>query len=108
MEHLKCVSFRKALVLPVNFRLGWKDLPGTNTLAYSKISLITAVNFFITLGPGAGAGAGSGEKTHLMVLKLGPRKVLGVVTPIRQSLSKIKVLPEKSRENLFPLQNKSN
>jgi hypothetical protein len=35
-----------------NIRLGWKDMPGTNTLAYQKDSYITDVNSFITLVPG--------------------------------------------------------
>ncbi len=31
------------LASPTNIRLGWKGLPGTNTLAYYKNPLITAV-----------------------------------------------------------------
>jgi hypothetical protein len=36
VEHPKSASLSYATVLPVNIRLGWKDLPGTNTLAYCK------------------------------------------------------------------------
>ncbi len=35
------------MALPTN-RLGWKGLPGTNTLAYYEKILITAVTSFIT------------------------------------------------------------
>jgi hypothetical protein len=35
-----------------NIRLGWKGLPGTNTLAYYTQILITTVKSFITLTPG--------------------------------------------------------
>jgi hypothetical protein len=38
--------------LPAIIRLGWKGLPGTNTLAYYENSLITDRKSFITLGPG--------------------------------------------------------
>ena len=38
MEHLKVSPLRKGLVLLSNIRLGWKGLPGTNTLAYYKIT----------------------------------------------------------------------
>ncbi len=30
------LHFRQAPVLPANIRLGWKGLPGTNTVAYYK------------------------------------------------------------------------
>ncbi len=33
MEHLKGALLRWALALPADIRLGWKGLPGTNTLA---------------------------------------------------------------------------
>ncbi len=36
MENLKGASLVQALALLVNIRLGWKGLPGTNTLAYNK------------------------------------------------------------------------
>jgi hypothetical protein len=39
------------LALPANIRLGWKGLPGTNTLAYYKNPLITAVKSFIVQAP---------------------------------------------------------
>ncbi len=41
------------LALPTNFRLGWKGLPETNTLAYHEHSEIPVVKSFITLGPRA-------------------------------------------------------
>jgi hypothetical protein len=37
------------LALPTNIRLGWKGLPGTNTLAYYENWQITAVKSFIGL-----------------------------------------------------------
>ncbi len=37
--------------LPTNIRLGWKDFPGTNTLAYYENPLITGLKSFITLVP---------------------------------------------------------
>jgi hypothetical protein len=52
MEHLNGSS----LAIPTYIRLGWKDLQGTNTLAYYKHSLIVDVKSF-TLGP---------EKNHKM------------------------------------------
>jgi hypothetical protein len=34
-EHIKGSSLKgRLLALPTNIRLGWKGLPGTNTLAY--------------------------------------------------------------------------
>jgi hypothetical protein len=36
VEHLKVASHGKTLALSANIRLGWKGLPGTNTLAYYK------------------------------------------------------------------------
>ncbi len=38
--------------LPTNCILGWKGLPGTNTLAYYENSLITVIKSYILLGPG--------------------------------------------------------
>jgi hypothetical protein len=43
------VPFRCS-TLPTNIRLGWKSLPGTNTLAYYKNPQITAVISFIVQG----------------------------------------------------------
>ncbi len=37
----------EALAIPANTRLGWKGLPGTDTLAYYENLLITAVKSFI-------------------------------------------------------------
>jgi hypothetical protein len=34
VEHLKGASLVWAPALPANIGLGWKDFPGTNTLAY--------------------------------------------------------------------------
>ncbi len=45
----------RLLAIPLNIRLGWKDLPVTNTLAYWKYFQISAVKSFITLIPGANA-----------------------------------------------------
>ncbi len=36
VEHLKGATLGQAPALPANIRLGWKGLPGTNTLAYDK------------------------------------------------------------------------
>jgi len=38
VEHLKGSSIGLAPALPTNLRLGWKFLPGTNTLAYYENS----------------------------------------------------------------------
>jgi hypothetical protein len=49
------------LSINANIKLCWKNLPGTNTLAYYRHSKITSVKSFITLGPGRGGrhyGAG--------------------------------------------------
>jgi hypothetical protein len=35
-EHLKGTSLRYSPALPANIRLDWKDMPGTNTLAYNE------------------------------------------------------------------------
>ncbi len=40
------------MVLQTNIRLGWKGLPGTNTLADFEHSYMKEVKSFITLGPG--------------------------------------------------------
>jgi len=36
VKHLKVISLGKAPALPANIRLGWKDLPGINALAYDE------------------------------------------------------------------------
>ncbi len=36
VEHLKGASLGQAPALTTNITLGWKGLPGTNTLAYSE------------------------------------------------------------------------
>jgi hypothetical protein len=43
--------YGKFLALPTNTRLGWKGLPGTNTLAYYRNSLITTVISFMIRAP---------------------------------------------------------
>ncbi len=48
-----CFTLGWAPCLNTNIRLGWKGLPGTNTLAYYENSSITAVKGFITLAPGS-------------------------------------------------------
>jgi len=52
MEHLKGASLGQALILTTNIRLGWKGLPGINTLDFCENSYIISVQSFITLGPG--------------------------------------------------------
>ncbi len=48
MKHLKGAPlYRRPLALPTSIRLGWKSLPGTNTLAYYENPYITAVKSFI-------------------------------------------------------------
>ncbi len=39
----------RLLASPTNIRLGWKGMPGTNTLAYYGKASLTAVKRFITL-----------------------------------------------------------
>jgi hypothetical protein len=39
------------LASPTNIRLGWKGLPGTNTLAYYENPLIMTVKSFIVQAP---------------------------------------------------------
>ncbi len=51
MEYLKGASLGNAPALLANIRLGWKGLPGTNTLAYDKNPKITAVKSFIVQAP---------------------------------------------------------
>jgi hypothetical protein len=51
VELLKGASLGQAPALPANIRLGWKNLPGTNALAYYQNSQITAVKSLITLSP---------------------------------------------------------
>ncbi len=41
-----------APVLLTSIRLGWKGLPGTNTLSFYELLYISAVESLITLGPG--------------------------------------------------------
>jgi len=38
VEHLKGSSLGQALALPTNIILGWKGLPGSNTIAYYENS----------------------------------------------------------------------
>ncbi len=41
MYHVKRTSLGKAQALPINIRLGWKGLQGTNTVAFYKYLLFT-------------------------------------------------------------------
>jgi hypothetical protein len=50
VEYLKCASLELATTLYGNIRLVWKDLSGTNTLAYYKDLKITTAKSFITFG----------------------------------------------------------
>ncbi len=43
------------LDLPINIRLGWKGLPGSNAPAYYEKSELTDIKSFITLAPGSGS-----------------------------------------------------
>jgi hypothetical protein len=52
VELLKGPSLRWAGATLTNIRMGWKGLPGTNTLAYYEHSEIAGMKGFITLGPG--------------------------------------------------------
>ncbi len=47
-------SLGQALAFLTNIRLGWKGLPGANTLAHYKYLFITTVKSFITSSPGLG------------------------------------------------------
>jgi hypothetical protein len=49
---LEDASLGQAPALHINIRLGWKGLPGTNTVAYSENLQITAVKSFIVQAPG--------------------------------------------------------
>jgi len=42
---------RSSPALTANSRLGWRGLPGTNTLAYCEHSRITSVKSFVSLDP---------------------------------------------------------
>ncbi len=46
-------SLGQALALPTNITLGWKGMPGINTLAYYKIFVNYGQKSFIALGLGA-------------------------------------------------------
>ncbi len=50
MEHLKSASLGYAPALLINIKLGWKVLPGTNTLAYYEHVKAVVVKSFITFG----------------------------------------------------------
>jgi hypothetical protein len=47
-------ALRKAPALPANIRLGWTNLPGTNTLAYLVHSQISKKKVCIILTPALG------------------------------------------------------
>jgi len=40
VKHLSAAQLKgRPLALPLNIRLGWKSLPGTNTFAYCKLQV---------------------------------------------------------------------
>jgi hypothetical protein len=47
---LKVIHFGRLLALPSNIRLGWKGLPGTNTVAYSEKSVTYGRKLFYIIG----------------------------------------------------------
>jgi len=51
LEHLKGASLVQAPALPASIRLGWKGLPGSNTLVYNENPLIMAVKNFVVQAP---------------------------------------------------------
>ncbi len=51
-EHMKSALPEQALALSSNIRLGWKSLPGKNTVAYYENSSIADVKSFKTLVKG--------------------------------------------------------
>jgi len=52
-KHLTGVPLKgRRLALPTNNRLGWKSLPGTNTLAYYEKAQLTAGKSFIIFATG--------------------------------------------------------
>jgi hypothetical protein len=54
VKHLSGAPLQDTFLdLPTNIRLGWKDLPGPNTLAYYDHSKIAAVKKVLTLGLGS-------------------------------------------------------
>jgi hypothetical protein len=65
VEHLKGPSFRSALALFANIRLGWKGLPGTNTLAHYEKSVNYGCKKFYRIAPGFFAQARLG--LHLII-----------------------------------------
>ncbi len=52
MKHLSVAPIKGSLLaLPTNSRLGWKGLPGTNSLAYNGKSVNYGRNKFHDTGP---------------------------------------------------------
>ncbi len=52
MKHLSGAPLKgRPLALPANIRLGWKSLPGTNTLAYYENQINYGRNKFYSAGP---------------------------------------------------------
>jgi hypothetical protein len=49
VESLKGASLGQAQALEANIRLGWKALPGTNTIAYLAIREFSDEKSFVTL-----------------------------------------------------------
>ncbi len=52
---VKHLSDAPLQALPANIKLGWKGLPGTNTLAYYESSQITDVKSFYNIRPRNGS-----------------------------------------------------
>ncbi len=48
----RCFLMGKLLVLPTIFRIDWKVIAGTNTLAYLTSLTVTKDKCFVTLTPG--------------------------------------------------------
>jgi hypothetical protein len=44
--------YGRLLAVPTNIRLGWKDLSGTNTLAYCEKEQLTTVKSFVVEASG--------------------------------------------------------
>jgi hypothetical protein len=52
VEHLKDTSLSQVLASVTDIRIGWRGLPGTNTVAYYENTSITNVKSFIIFSPG--------------------------------------------------------
>jgi hypothetical protein len=70
VKYLKGALLDQAPALLTNLRLGWRGLPGTNTLAYYKNSLIADRKSFITLASDLNV-----IKLFLSAMKFGKNKL---------------------------------